>query len=333
LREPQSQESVKIVLKKSTSSRVLGGILLSLAVLTVATMYSLDWRPSFDQENLVEMLYENALPGVGLFMLVALVVTGLFFLTKDVLETDPLKETLSHRLVPPLQPTHRYRFSDFHTVGAETHRTENGVHYTLELKGGTKKLTLVETDIGTAQGHAKQLATCCRLGYQGFPYWEIPEERLDSARPPTRRNKPIGLSVKRRNEGGFEVVFTKSTTWRWLVLLPFMGLIAASQWALLPWYFYLLWTALAAGIVAWIAWRGKDHRLSVENNIVTYFNHSNTELYSVNLLQHNFLEMKGDEIVCARPGDYLVLELPRATKKQKAWIKDEMLRTVAEEKY
>lgn len=322
---------LKIVFKKPLGSRVVGGVFLGFAIVAACMVFSLDFRPSFQQENVVEFLYENAMPVVGLLLWMAFAGVGIAFLASDVLEAERHGKHVTHRLVPPLQPARRYKFSDFHTVRAETRSTsKGGTYHVLEMEGGTKTLTLSEPSIHKAKEHAQSLAQFCGLGYGRVPHWEVPEALLKSATSSTVRNRPPGNTLRHDTEGGFEVIFTKSTSLRWSILLPCAGLMAASWWAMTPWYIYLLWIGLAAGTIAWIGWQGSDHTLSIRETRLTYLDHSNTEIYQVDLSTQSFLDIKGDDIVCARPGNYQVLTLPRATLEQKVWIKNELLRVVAE---
>jgi hypothetical protein len=104
----------------------MGGSFIALGLGAAATVFSSDWRPDFNQENLVELLYENAMPGLGLFLSLAMICLGIVFLAKDVLEANPGRKVLTHRMVPPLQPARHYKFSDFHTVSAERHSSDEG---------------------------------------------------------------------------------------------------------------------------------------------------------------------------------------------------------------
>lgn len=320
---------LSIVLKKSTHSRVLGYVFLVFALLTAGMVVSLGWKPDFNQENIVEILYVNAMPGLAVLLWIAFAAMGVVMLAKDVLEADPRAGTLTYRLHPPLQPNQRYRFADFHTVSAESHHSSRGNRYfTLELKGGSKSLVLNEASIDSAQAHAQELARCCGLGYEGTPYWEIPEQRLQPESRPGSSRPPRGLNIT-QDQKGLSVVFPGQNRWRWLLLLPYAGLMVTSWWAMTPWYIYLLWTALAGGSIAWLGWTGKDHTLTLRDNIVSYRDHSGSVVFELDLFDLHYLDLKGDDILAATPGSYLVLRLPRATTEQKSWLKDEFLRSIA----
>ena len=305
-----------------------GAIGSALALTFVALRH--DWGGGFDHPNIVEFLAANALPGLGLLVILALLVLGIAFLSRDILEVDAERSLLICRLQPPLQPTRRYPLSRFHTVGVEVVTDQHmRKGYLLEITGSETTLKYPVGFDHEAFDHALKLAQAGQFGLNRRPYWDVSNRSLEKLEPPQSQPQPLGEAVREDTDTGFEITFPGDQSWRWLLLLPGAGLMAASWWAMTPWYMYLVWMLLTGLAIAWFGYQGSPHTLVVKGPEVTYYDHGGDALYEVDLRMYNDLDIRGGEIVCATPEYYTAMILPRANSKEKLWIRDEMLQRVA----
>jgi hypothetical protein len=325
----RSKTATEIVIPKDLSLKFMGSGMLGLAVVLLYFAWGLDWSENLHQPNIVELLYVNALPILGLLVWLVFVGMGVACWSQDVIQVDAERSRLIYRLRPPLQPVKNYNLGRFHTVRVNVVTTQRRSRaFQLEVFGGEVSLMLSEPDEHSACEHAEQLAEACRLGFQGRPLWEVPDRSLQRTTAPKPEPQPLGDAVRVECENGFDVVFSADVRWRWLFLLPYLALMASSWWAMTPWYIYLLWTVLVGVTMEWFRWKGEDHTFSVRGTRCSYTDHGGEAVYEVNLSTQNYLELKGDDIVCATPSSYLVLALPRASRQEKEWIRNELLQRV-----